>query len=227
MTRSMVVNRNIANAVDDYFTRIIVAPDKALAEALAANAAAGLPSIDVSAPQGKLIHLLARMSGARKALEIGTLGGYSTIWLARALPDDGRLITLEMSAKHADVARRNVARAGLGDKVEIRTGAALTTLPKLEAEGLGPFDFVFIDADKTNNAAYLEWALRLSRPGTTIMVDNVVREGEVVDAASRNTDVVGVRRMFELMAREPRLSATAIQTVGAKGWDGFALAIVS
>src|SRR5277367_3101004 len=146
MTRSMVVNRNIANAVDDYFTRIIVAPDKALAEALAANAAAGLPSIDVSAPQGKLIHLLARMMGARKALEIGALGGYSTIWLARALPHEGRLITLEVSAKHADVARRNVARAGVGGKVEIRTGAALETLPKIEAEGLGPFDFVFIDA---------------------------------------------------------------------------------
>jgi predicted O-methyltransferase YrrM len=167
------------------------------------------------------------MAGAREALEIGTLGGYSTIWLARALPDDGRLITLEVNAKHAEIARRNVARAGLGDKVEVRTGAALTTLPRLEAEGLAPFDFVFIDADKTNNAAYLEWALRLSRPGTVIVVDNVVREGAVVEAASRDPDVIGVRRMFELMAREPRLSATAIQTVGAKGWDGFALAVVS
>jgi predicted O-methyltransferase YrrM len=212
--------------VDAYLTAAIVAPDPALEEALAANAAAGLPSIDVSAPQGKLIHLLARMAGARKALEIGALGGYSTIWLARALPDDGRLITLEVSAKNADVARRNVARAGLGGKVEIRTGAALNALPKIEAEGLGPFDFVFIDADKANNAAYLEWALRLSRPGTAIVVNNVVREGEVVDAASRDPDVVGVRRMFELIAREPRLSATAIQTVGAKGWDGFALAVV-
>ena len=213
--------------VDAYLTEAIVAPDRALEEALAANAAAGLPPIDVSASQGKLIHLLARMAGARNALEIGALGGYSTIWLARALPDDGRLITLEVSARNADLARRNVARAGLGGKVEIRTGAALNALPKIEAEGLGPFDFVFIDADKINNAAYLEWALRLSRPGTAIVVDNVVREGEVVDAASRDPDVVGVRRMFELMAREPRLSATAIQTVGAKGWDGFALAIVS
>jgi predicted O-methyltransferase YrrM len=212
--------------VDSYFARTLVRPDRTLEDALAANAAAGLPSIDVSAPQGKLIHLLARMSGARKALEIGTLGGRSTIWLARALPEDGRLITLEVNAKHADVARRNVARAGLERKVEIRTGAALETLPKIEAEGLGPFDFVFIDADKTNNAAYLEWALRLSRPGTTIVVDNVVRDGEVADAASRDPDVVGVRRMFEVIAREPRLSATAIQTVGAKGWDGFALAIV-
>jgi predicted O-methyltransferase YrrM len=222
----MVVNRNLSKAVDDYFTETIVAPDPALEEALAANAAAGLPSIDVSAPQGKLIHLLARMTGARQALEIGTLGGYSTIWLASALPDDGRLITLERNARHAEVARKNVARAGLSGKVEIRTGAALETLPKIAAEGLGPFDFVFIDADKVSNAAYLEWALRLSRPGTAIVVDNVVRDGEVADARSADPDVIGVRRMFELMAREPRLSATAIQTVGAKGWDGFALAIV-
>ncbi|HWY81284.1 MAG TPA: O-methyltransferase [Roseiarcus sp.] len=222
-----MTNERRWSEVDSYFAKTLVGSDPALEATLAANAAAGLPSIDVSAPQGKLIHLLARMSGARNALEIGTLGGYSTIWLARALPDGGRLITLEVSAKHADVARRNVARAGLGDKVEIRTGPALETLPKIEADGLGPFDFVFIDADKSNNAVYVEWALRLSRPGTTIMVDNVVREGEVADAASRSTDVVGVRRMFDLMAREPRLSATAIQTVGAKGWDGFALAIVS
>jgi len=220
------VNRNLSKAVDDYFTKTIVAPDPALEEALAANAAAGLPSIDVSAPQGKLIHLLARMTGAQKALEIGTLGGYSTIWLASALPDDGRLITLERNARHAEVARRNVARAGLSGKVEIRTGAALETLPRIAAEGLGPFDFVFIDADKVNNAAYLEWALRLSHPGTAIVVDNVVRDGEVADARSADPDVIGVRRMFELIAREPRLSATAIQTVGAKGWDGFALAIV-
>ena len=220
------MNRNLSKAVDDYFTKTIVAPDPALEEALAANAAAGLPSIDVSAPQGKLIHLLARMTGAQKALEIGTLGGYSTIWLASALPDDGRLITLERNARHAEVARRNVARAGLSGKVEIRTGAALQTRPRIASEGLGPFDFVFIDADKVNNAAYLEWALRLSHPGTAIVVDNVVRDGEVADARSADPDVIGVRRMFELMAREPRLSATAIQTVGAKGWDGFALAIV-
>jgi predicted O-methyltransferase YrrM len=222
-----LTNEGKWKAVDSYFARTLIGSEPALEETLAANAAAGLPSIDVSAPQGKLIHLLARMVGARRALEIGALGGYSTIWLARALPDDGRLITLEVNAKHADVARRNVVRAGLGGKVEIRIGAALNVLPKIEAEGLGPFDFVFIDADKTNNAAYLTWALRLSRPGTAIVVDNVVRDGEVVDAASRDPDVVGVRRMFELMAREPRLSATAIQTVGAKGWDGFALAIVS
>jgi predicted O-methyltransferase YrrM len=152
------VNRSLWQAVDAYVSETIVGRDSALEAALKANAAAGLPSIDVSAPQGKLIHLLARMSGARKILEIGTLGGYSTIWLARALPDDGRLVTLEWSARHAEVARGNVARAGLSDRVEIRTGAALDTLPKIEAERLGPFDFVFIDADKTNNAAYLEWA---------------------------------------------------------------------
>ena len=221
------MNERCWKAVDAYVTETIVAEEPALGEALAANSAAGLPSIDVSAPQGKLIHLMARMMGARKALEIGALGGYSTIWLARALPDDGRLITLELNPRNAEVARRNVARAGLGAKVEIRTGAALNILPKIEAEGLGPFDFVFIDADKINNSAYLDWALRLSRPGTAIVVDNVVREGEVADAASRDPDVIGVRRMFELIAREKRLSATAIQTVGLKGWDGFALAIVN
>ena len=220
------MKRNSWQAVDDYVAETIVAPDPALEQALAANAAAGLPSIDVSAPQGKLIHLLARMMGARRALEIGTLGGYSTIWLASALPHDGRLVTLERSARHAEVARKNVARAGLAAKVEVRTGAALDALPRIEAEGLGPFDFVFIDADKTNNGAYLQWALKLSRPGTAIMVDNVVRDGEVADARSADPDVVGVRRMFDLIAREPRLSATAIQTVGAKGWDGFALALV-
>jgi predicted O-methyltransferase YrrM len=220
------MSRNLWKAVDDYVAETIVAQDPALEEALAANAAAGLPSIDVSAPQGKLIHLLARMTGAKRALEIGTLGGYSTIWIASALPHDGRLITLERNARHAEVARKNVARAGLGAKVEVRTGAALASLPKIEAEGLGPFDFVFIDADKANNAAYLEWALRLSRPGTAIVVDNVVRDGEVADARSADADVVGVRRMFDLIAREPRLSATAIQTVGSKGWDGFALALV-
>lgn len=222
-----MANRRGWSEVDSYLSETLIGSEPALEAALAANSAAGLPSIDVSAPQGKLIHLLARMVGARKALEIGALGGYSTIWLARALPDDGRLITLEMNAKHAEIARLNVSRAGLSGKVEIRTGAALNLLPRIEAEGLGPFDFVFIDADKTNNAAYLEWALRLSRAGTAIVVDNVVRDGEVANAASRDPDVIGVRRMFELIAREPRLSATAIQTVGAKGWDGFALAIVN
>ena len=213
-------------AVDAYFTRTIVWQDGVLESALAANAAAGLPQIDVSPPHGKLLHLLAHIAGARKALEIGALGGYSTIWLARALPDDGKLVTLELNERHAAVARENVARAGLAGKVEVRTGAALALLPKIEAEGLAPFDFVFIDADKTNNPEYIAWALRLARPGTAIVVDNVVRDGALVDAASADPDVIGTRRMFEAMAREPGLSATAIQTVGAKGWDGFALAIV-
>jgi predicted O-methyltransferase YrrM len=183
-------------AVDAYLTEAVVAPDRALEEALAANAAAGLPSIDVSAPQGKLIHLLARMSGARKALEIGALGGYSTIWLARALPEEGKLVTLELDERHAAVARENVARAGLAGKVEVRTGRALALLPQIEAEGLAPFDFIFIDADKTHNPAYIAWALRLARPGTAIVVDNVVQDGAVVDAASADPDVLGVRRMF-------------------------------
>ncbi len=174
-----------------------------------------------------MLHLLARIAGARKALEIGALGGYSTIWIARALPAGGRLITLEADERHASVARANVARAGLADKVEVRVGAALDSLPGIEAEGLAPFDFVFIDADKENNANYLAWALRLSRPGTTIVVDNVVRDGRILDASSRDSDVVGVREMFEMMKGEPRLSATAVQTVGVKGYDGFALAVVA
>jgi predicted O-methyltransferase YrrM len=213
------------NAVDDYFAPI-VAEDEPLKAALAANEAAGLPPIDVSAAHGKMLHLLARIAGARKALEIGALGGYSTIWIARALPADGRLVTLEAVEEHASVARANIARAALSDRVEVRVGAALDSLPKIEAEGLAPFDFVFIDADKENNANYLAWALRLSRRGTTIVVDNVVRDGRILDASSRDPDVVGVRRMFDMMKSEPRLHATAIQTVGAKGWDGFALAVV-
>jgi predicted O-methyltransferase YrrM len=214
------------SAVDAYLTSAVVKPDSALEAAMIANAAAGLPPIDVSAPQGKLLYLLARIAGARKALEIGTLGGYSTICIARALPADGRMLTLEANRKHADIARVNIARAGLGDRVEVRTGAALDSLPGIEAEGLGPFDFVFIDADKGNNANYLSWALRLSRPGTVIVVDNVVRSGAIVEPANADRDAFGVRRMFDMMAREPRLTATAIQTVGAKGWDGFALAVV-
>ena len=215
------------SAVDAYFTRTVVGQDGALEAALAANAAAGLPQIDVSPPHGKLLHLLARMAGARKALEIGALGGYSAIWIARALPPEGRLVTLEADETHAKVAQENVARAGLTGKVDIRVGPALDNLPKVEAEGLGPFDFVFIDADKSNNANYLAWALRLSRPGTVIVVDNVVREGAIVDPAAPDPGTAGVRQMFDMMAREPRLQATAIQTVGAKGWDGFALAVVA
>jgi predicted O-methyltransferase YrrM len=221
-----VTNEKRWNAVDDYLVKTILGRDSVLEAALAANAAANLPLIDVSAAQGKMLYLLARIAGVRKALEIGTLGGYSSIWIARALPQEGRLVTLEAVEKHAGVARSNIARAGLTDKVEVRTGAALDTLPKIEAEGLGPFDFVFIDADKSNNANYLAWALRLARPGTVIVVDNVIRDGAIVDDLGSDPGVVGVRRMFEMMSREPRLQATAIQTVGAKGWDGFALAIV-
>ena len=220
------MSRSQWSAVDSYFAKTLIGSDPALEAALAANEAAGLPSIDVSPTQGKLIHLLARMTGARRILEIGALGGYSTIWLARALPDDGRLVTLELNESHARVARQNLARAGLSRKVDLRTGPALALLSNIDTEGLGPFDFVFIDADKTNNPEYFAWALRLSRPGTAIVVDNVVRDGEVADRASTDPDVIGTRRMFEAIAREPRVSATAIQTVGVKGWDGFALATV-
>jgi predicted O-methyltransferase YrrM len=222
----MTHERRRQRAVDDFFAQTIVGADGALDGALAANAAAGLPQIDVSATQGKLLSLLARMAGARKALEIGSLGGYSAIWIARGLPQDGRLVSLEIDETHARVARANLDRAGFGAKVEIRVGPALESLPKIEAEGLGPFDFVFIDADKSNSSNYLGWALRLSRRGTVIVVDNVVREGAIADAAARDPGTIGVRRMFEMIAREPRLQATAIQTVGAKGWDGFALAVV-
>ncbi|WP_128290333.1 O-methyltransferase [Afifella aestuarii] len=214
-------------AVDSYLEATVVGSDDALRAALAANEAAGLPAIDVSPAQGKLLHLLARMAGAKRILEIGTLGGYSTIWLARALPDDGRLVSLEAAEEHAGVARANIASAGLAEKVEIRVAPALETLPRLVEEGEGPFDFIFIDADKPNNPAYLKWALKLSRSGTVILGDNVVRDGKVRDPQSSEPGVVGTRRFLEMIGEEPRLSATAIQTVGAKGWDGFVLALVA
>ena len=213
-------------AVDHYLGDLLVSADPVLEAALAASAAAGLPAINVSPVQGKLLQLLARAIGARNVLEIGTLGGYSTIWLARALPDGGRVISLEADARHAEVARTNIARAGLDDKVEVRLGMALDLLPTL-TERSEPFDFVFIDADKPNNAAYFDWALKLSRPGSIIIVDNVVRDGDVVDAASDSPTVQGVRRFLERLAAEPRVSATAIQTVGSKGYDGFAIALVT
>jgi predicted O-methyltransferase YrrM len=212
-------------AVDRYFTDLFVPADAALDAALAASTEAGLPPINVSPPQGKLLNLLARLHGARTVLEIGTLGGYSTIWLARALPEGGRVITLEFDPKHAEVARANLARAGVAGRVEVRVGAALDALPKIAAEGLGPFDLVFIDADKKNNPDYFTWALKLTRRGSVIIVDNVVRDGRVIDA-STDTDILGVRRCNAMMAAEPRVSATAIQTVGSKGYDGFALALV-
>lgn len=212
--------------VDRYIAERFVPADEALDAALAANKAAGLPAIDVSPPQGKLLHLFARMIGARRVLEIGTLGGYSTIWLARALPDDGLVVTLEYSPAHAAVARENIARAGLDGKVDLRVGPALETLPVLAAEAGGPFDMVFVDADKRSNPGYLEWAIKLARPGTIIVVDNVVRGGAIRDAASADADIQGIRRFFDLAASDSRLTTTAIQTVGSKGWDGFAMAIV-
>jgi predicted O-methyltransferase YrrM len=215
------------NAVDRYFADLLVSSDSALDAALTASAAAGLPAINVSPTLGKLLHLLARSTGARNILEIGTLGGYSTIWLARALPEGGRVITLEVDARHAEIARGNFTRAGLDDVIEVRLGAALDTLAVLTAEGRVPFDFVFVDADKPNNAAYFDWALRLSRPGTIIVVDNVVRGGEVIDGDSESPTVQGVRRFLERLAAEPRVIATAIQTVGNKGYDGFAIAMVT
>jgi predicted O-methyltransferase YrrM len=214
------------NAVDRYFTDLLVPPDPALAAALEASAAAGLPAIHVSPLQGKLLFLLARAQGARTILEIGALGGYSTIWLARALPAGGRLITLESDSHHAEIARANIARAGLGDLVELRLGRALDTLPRLAAEGRGPFDVIFIDADKPSYPDYFVRALELSRRGSLIIADNVVRNGAVVDAASEDPGIQGMRRFNALLAAEPRVSATAIQTVGSKGYDGFAIALV-
>jgi len=214
-------------AVDQYLTDLMVPPDAALDEALRASAAAGLPNIQVAPNQGKLLHLMARMQGARSVLEIGTLGGYSTIWLGRALPPGGRVVTLEASPKHAEVARANLKRAGLEGVAEVLEGKALDTLPRLLAEERGPFDFVFIDADKQNQAAYWGWALKLTRVGSVIVLDNVIREGAVADANSQDPAVQGVRRANELMAHEPRVSATAVQTVGSKGYDGFAIALVT
>jgi predicted O-methyltransferase YrrM len=214
------------NAVDAYIADKLIAPNETLDDVLAANAAGGLPAIDVSPTQGKLLHLIARMTGARRVLEIGTLGGYSTIWLARALPAGGKVVTLEAVPAHAEVARANFVRAGVADRVELRLGQALDSLAALADEGAAPFDLVFIDADKPNNPNYLTWALKLSRPGTVIIGDNVVREGEVLDAASSDSSVQGIRRFFDMLAEEPRLSATAIQTVGVKGWDGLSFAIV-
>jgi predicted O-methyltransferase YrrM len=215
------------SAVDRYIADLLVPGDAALEAALEASAAAGLPAINVAPNQGKLLHLLARGIQARAILEIGTLGGYSTIWLARALPEGGRLVTLEAEARHAEVAYANIARAGLAHAVDLRLGRALDTLPRLAQEGPKPFDFVFIDADKPGVPDYFAWALRLSRRGSLIVVDNVVRGGAVADAASRDPNVEGVRRLHELIAAEPRASATTVQTVGAKGYDGFTLALVT
>jgi len=219
------------SAVDRYLAETLVGEDTALAEGRRAAHSAGLPGIEVSAPQGKLLMLLARLVGARTVLEIGTLGGYSTTWLARAIPEDGQVITCEYEPHHAEVARENLVRAGVADKVSVRVGPALETLPRLEAEDAGPFDLVFIDADKENNRNYVEWALKLSRPGTVIIVDNVVRGGAVLQADLPAADpaaaaIRGTRDALALLGSDPRLDATAVQTVGAKGWDGFAIAVV-
>src|SRR2546423_1358721 len=212
--------------VDKYFCDNLLPEDPVLASALESSEAAGLPPIAVAPNQGKLLQLLAEMIGARSILEIGTLGGYSTIWMARALPPDGRLTTLEVDPKHADVARKNFVRAGLAKTIEIRVGGALDTLPQLRGEQRGPFDLVFIDADKENIPAYFDCAIRLSRPGSLIIVDNVVRDGEVVNARTKDPSVQGVRRFVEQLRRDSRVTATAIQTVGTKGHDGFAIARV-
>jgi len=220
------VNQELWTAVDQYINGLLVPSDPALDAALEASAAADLPAIQVTPAQGKLLYLLARMGGARHILEIGTLGGYSTIWLARALPDDGRLLTLEADAKHAAVARANIARAGLTRTIELRLGRALDSLPQVAAEGRGPFDLVFIDANKSDMAEYFDWALQLSRRGGVILADNVIRQGGVLDTQSDDADIQGVRRFNARVAAEPRVSATEIQTVGSKGYDGFALVLV-
>ena len=218
--------RQLWTAVDEYYRERLAPPDKYLDAVAKANRKAGLPAIDVSHLQGQFLNLLVRMTQPKRLLEIGTLGAYSTICMARALPVDGRIVTIEFSPRHAEVARKNLNTAGVLDRVDLRLGPALQILPMLESEGAGPFDFIFIDADKQSNAEYLKWALRLSRVGTTIVVDNVVRDGKVVDGKSKDPDIVGTRRMAELISQEPRLSATVMQNVGAKGYDGFLLAVV-
>lgn len=214
-------------AVEDYIAGHVIAPDPALEAARDANASSGLPAIDVTAAEGKFLYLLARLAGARRILEIGTLGGYSTIWLARALPAGGRLVTLELEPKHAEVARANLERTGVAHRVEIRVGRALDLLGELDRQADEPFDFFFIDADKSNGPRYLSWAVDHARVGSVIVVDNVVRDGYIVDAGNADPDIKGTRRLFEMLAAEPRLASTALQTVGSKGYDGFALALVT
>jgi predicted O-methyltransferase YrrM len=213
-------------AVDEYVAGRLIAPHEAQQATLDANNRAGLPAIDVSAPQGKLLFLLATALGSKSILEIGTLGAYSTIWLARALGAGGRVVTIEYDPRHAKTAAENLAREGVADRVDLRIGAAIDILPQLEAEGAGPFDLSFIDADKANNAAYFDWALKLSRKGSLIVVDNVVRDGAVADPDTKEDGGLGARKLFDAVAAEPRVTATAIQTVGTKGWDGFLIALV-
>ncbi|AQQ25028.1 MULTISPECIES: O-methyltransferase [Burkholderia cepacia complex] len=220
------MNQDRWNQVDAYFSATLVPSDAVLDAALAASDAAGLPAINVAPNQGKLLQLLATIRGARRILEVGTLGGYSTIWLARALPPGGSLVTLELNPAHAKVATENIARAGFAQVVSVVVGSAKDSLARLIDAGEAPFDFIFIDADKDNNAVYLDAALKLSRPGTVIVVDNVVRNGRVADPDNREPDVVGVREGFARLVAEPALATTAVQTVGQKGWDGFSISIV-
>jgi predicted O-methyltransferase YrrM len=210
--------------VDAYLTDTLVGHDDALERAVVDQNAAGLPAIEVAPVSGKLLHLLARISGARRVLEIGTLGGYSTIWLARGIPADGRVVTIEAEPHIADVARANLDRAGVGERVEILRGRAADMLPTLA--GGDPFDLVFIDADKESNTIYLDWAARLGRPGTVVIVDNIGRGGQVADPATENSQVIGTQRGLEMLARDPRFDATALQTLDRKGWDGVAIALV-
>jgi predicted O-methyltransferase YrrM len=220
------MSNELWTAVDTYIAQNLIPSDPALEETLKANAEAGLPSIDVSPAEGKFLHLLAKIKGARRILEVGTLGGYSTIWLARALPQDGKLITLEVVPKHAEIAAKNIARAGLASLVEQRVGPALESLAQLQAEHTAPFDLIFVDADKPNNPNYLDWALKLSHPGTIIITDNVIREGDILKADDPDPTIQGTRQFFEKLGSNPRLEATALQTVGCKKHDGFAIAIV-
>lgn len=213
-------------AIDRYLGDLLAPSDEKLDSALEANRNAQLPAIDVSPLLGKFLHILIQLTNAKRVLEIGTLGGYSTIWMARALPRGGRIVSLEFSPRHAEIARANLRNAGLLNRVDIRVGPALESLPKLKSSRAGTFDFIFIDADKENNPHYLRWALKLSRRGTVIVIDNVARHGSVIEAKNSAPDIVGTRRCLEMMAAEPRLSAVALQTVGVKGLDGFALALV-
>jgi predicted O-methyltransferase YrrM len=218
--------KDIWTSVDRYFAEALIASDPALDAAVKTNREANLPAIDVTPLQGRFLEMLVRVTGARRVLELGTLGGYSTIWLARALPPDGLVVSLEIDPKHAAIAQKNIAAAGLANRVDLRIGPAAKSLAALAAEPAAPFDFMFIDADKAGYPEYLQWSLKLSRPGTLIVADNVVRDGKVIDPESSDPNIQGVRRFTELIAAEPRLSTTVLQTVGSKGYDGFAMAIV-
>jgi predicted O-methyltransferase YrrM len=221
------VGQQLWTSIDRYLGDLLAPSDEKLAATVKANRKARLPAIDVSPLLGKFLHILVQMTKAKRVLEIGTLGGYSTIWMARALPKGGRIVSLEFSPRHAEVARANLRRAGLLSRVDIRVGPALESLPKLKSSRSGPFDFIFIDADKENNPHYLQWALKLSRRGTVIVIDNVARHGSVIQSRSSAPDIVGTRRCLEMIAADPRLSAVALQTVGVKGLDGFAMALVT